>query len=45
MAEGELRLEVDDRGAAYPVTIDPLIATETKLTASDAGTVTNSAIR
>ena len=37
LARDEVRLEVDDRGAAYPVTIDPLIATEqAKLTASDA---------
>ena len=31
-----LAIEVDDRGAAYPVTVDPLLATEKKLTASDA---------
>ena len=32
-----MRLEVDDREAVYPVTIDPLIALlEAKLTASDA---------
>ncbi|RKH55880.1 DUF7507 domain-containing protein, partial [Corallococcus llansteffanensis] len=38
LARDEVRLEVDDRGAAYPVTIDLLIATEqAKLTASDAG--------
>ena len=36
IAEGEVRLEVEDEGAEYPLTIDPLIATETKLTASDA---------
>ncbi|MBN1206352.1 MAG: DUF11 domain-containing protein [Myxococcaceae bacterium] len=37
LARDEVRLEVDERGAAYPVTIDPLIATEqAKLTASDA---------
>ncbi|NOK11951.1 DUF7507 domain-containing protein [Corallococcus exercitus] len=37
LARDEVRLEVDDRGAAYPVTIDPLIVTEqAKLTASDA---------
>ncbi len=36
VAAGAVRLEVDDRGAAYPVLIDPLIFTETKLTASDA---------
>ncbi|WP_375758446.1 hypothetical protein [Corallococcus exercitus] len=37
LARDEVRLEVDDRDAAYPVTIDPLIVTEqAKLTASDA---------
>ncbi len=36
IADGEVRLEVKDEGAEYPLTIDPLIATETKLTASDA---------
>jgi len=36
IANGEVRLEVEDGGAEYPLTIDPLIATETKLTASDA---------
>ncbi len=34
---GALRLEVDARGAAYPVTVDPLVRTEdAKLVASDA---------
>jgi hypothetical protein len=28
---GEMRLEVEDRGAVYPLTIDPLVATETIL--------------
>ncbi|RKI51147.1 DUF11 domain-containing protein [Corallococcus sp. AB004] len=38
LARDEVRLEVDDRGAAYPVTLGLLIATEqAKLTASDAG--------
>ena len=32
----EVWLEVDDRKATYPVTIDPLIGIEKKLTASDA---------
>ena len=32
----ELRLEVDDTGAVYPITIDPTLAQEAKLTASDA---------
>ncbi|MDQ3258933.1 MAG: FG-GAP repeat protein [Acidobacteriota bacterium] len=36
VAEGEVRLEVEDEGAEYPLTIDPLIALETKLTSSDA---------
>ena len=30
-----LSLIVDDRAAVYPVTIDPLISSKTKLTASD----------
>ncbi|MDQ3652920.1 MAG: FG-GAP repeat protein [Acidobacteriota bacterium] len=38
VAEGEVRLEVEDEGAEYPLTIDPLIALETKLTASDGAT-------
>ena len=29
-------IEVDDRAAVYPITVDPLLTTETKLTASDA---------
>ncbi|MBN8226712.1 DUF11 domain-containing protein [Corallococcus macrosporus] len=38
LVRDEVRLEVDDRGAAYPVSLDLLIATEqAKLTASDAG--------
>ena len=32
----EVRLETDDEGAAYPITIDPLFGQKTKLTASDA---------
>jgi hypothetical protein len=35
--EGALALLVDDRAATYPLTIDPLIYVETKLTASDNG--------
>ena len=31
----EVSLEVDDAGAFYPVTIDPTIAQEVKLTAAD----------
>jgi hypothetical protein len=35
-AEGrELRLAVDDTGAAYPLTIDPMLSQQAKLTASD----------
>ncbi len=35
-AEGDtITLEVDDAGAVYPVTIDPLIAQQAKLTAAD----------
>ncbi|WP_095987402.1 DUF7507 domain-containing protein [Cystobacter fuscus] len=42
LARDEVRLEVDDRGASYPVTIDPLIVTEqAKLTASDAAAFDN----
>jgi len=33
---GRIILVIDDTGAAYPLTIDPLIFTETKLTANDA---------
>ena len=36
VSEGQISLVVDDRGASYPVTVDPLIFVETKLTASDA---------
>src|SRR5215468_5026307 len=32
---GQLRLLVDDTSAVYPVTVDPLIYSETKVTASD----------
>jgi hypothetical protein len=35
VADGGVRLEVDDGGAAYPLVIDPLVYAETKLTASD----------
>ena len=35
LAGRSVRLEVDDRGAAYPVVIDPLIVSETHLVASD----------
>jgi uncharacterized repeat protein (TIGR01451 family) len=34
-SQGALALLIDDRAAAYPVTIDPLIFVETKLTAFD----------
>jgi hypothetical protein len=34
---GRLAIVVDDRGAAYPLTIDPLLAQTTRLTASDGG--------
>ncbi|MDQ3623881.1 MAG: FG-GAP repeat protein [Verrucomicrobiota bacterium] len=34
--DGQVGIEVDDRAAVYPVTIDPVFTTETKLTASDA---------
>ena len=33
---GQITLRIDDSAAAYPVTIDPLMYTSTKLTASDA---------
>ena len=33
---GEVSIRVDDRGAVYPVTIDPIVTQEAKLTASDA---------
>ena len=36
MAEGTLAILVDATEAAYPITIDPLVFTETKLLASDA---------
>ncbi|HSB11688.1 MAG TPA: FG-GAP repeat protein, partial [Blastocatellia bacterium] len=35
-SEGKIALVVDDADAVYPVTVDPLIFSETKLTASDA---------
>ncbi|HXG63632.1 MAG TPA: hypothetical protein VNO70_00905 [Blastocatellia bacterium] len=35
-SEGHIALVVDDREATYPLTVDPLIFIETKLTASDA---------
>jgi uncharacterized repeat protein (TIGR01451 family) len=38
VASGELILEVDDRGAVYPLTIDPLIYMEAKQVAFDAET-------
>ena len=34
-ADGAILIRVDDRTAAYPLTVDPLIFLETKLTASD----------
>jgi uncharacterized repeat protein (TIGR01451 family) len=34
-SEGKIALVVDDADAVYPVTVDPLIFSETKLTASD----------
>jgi hypothetical protein len=34
---GELRLEVDDECAVYPVTIDPVFTHQTKLIPSDGG--------
>jgi hypothetical protein len=34
----QLSVEVDVRGAAWPLTVDPLLSTETTLTASDAVT-------
>jgi hypothetical protein len=37
LAPGQVRLVVDDSAAAYPVTIDPLVYSETKLTPSDGG--------
>lgn len=36
LAPGQLSIEVDDRGAAYPVTIDPLVYMEAKQVAFDA---------
>jgi hypothetical protein len=36
LSGGQVRLEVVDEGAIYPVTIDPTLAQEAKLTASDA---------
>jgi hypothetical protein len=40
MRDSEVAIELDDRAATYPVTIDPLIACQTaKLTASDGGTL------
>ena len=33
---GKVSIRVDDRGAVYPVTIDPIVTQEVKLTASDA---------
>src|SRR5919205_500561 len=36
LSGGQVRLEVMDEGAIYPVTIDPTLAQEAKLTASDA---------
>ena len=36
LAGCEVRLEVDDAGAVYPVTIDPVFSQQAKLTASDA---------
>ena len=35
IADNHLSIRVDDSAAVYPVTIDPLVARETKLTASD----------
>src|SRR5947207_2906261 len=37
-SNGRIALLINDSGATYPVTIDPLIFTEPKLTASDAAT-------
>jgi len=37
LAPGQVRLVVDDSAAAYPVTIDPLVYAETRLTPSDGG--------
>jgi hypothetical protein len=34
-SNGKIALVINDIGASYPVTIDPLIFTETKLTASN----------
>jgi hypothetical protein len=33
--DGSVGLDVDDRAATYPLTIDPLLAVESKLTGSD----------
>ena len=36
VSDGRLTIEVDDQAAVYPVTIDPVLTEEAKLTASDA---------
>jgi len=36
LAGGSVRLEVDDEAAVYPVTVDPLLTQQAKLTAGDA---------
>jgi FG-GAP repeat protein len=39
LARGQVRLEVVDEGAIYPVTIDPTFTQQQKLEASDAGAI------
>ena len=41
LANNRLSIRVDDSAAIYPVTIDPLVARETKLTAGDAAQFDN----